>query len=205
VLAIVLTSLLAFASTNVDDLLVLLLLFGQGRDARAVVLGQYLGFAALVLASLVLSCGALLLRPEWVGFLGAAPLLIGAKALIRLRGRSERPSERAPTAMGVWPIAAVTVANGGDNIAVYGALFARRSPTELAAVLAVLGAMVAVWCVTANWLRQLPGVASALARWGHWIAPVVLVSLGVYIFIAQGTATYVLDSLRHGASRSVGQ
>jgi cadmium resistance protein CadD (predicted permease) len=66
-IGLALAAVLVFVSTNVDDLFVLLLFFGQPRRASEVVLGQYLGFGAIVLASLVASAGALLVRQEWVG------------------------------------------------------------------------------------------------------------------------------------------
>lgn len=186
-------ALLAFASTNIDDLFVLLVLFGQGRRPRTVVVGQYLGFGAIVLVSLVVSAGALALRPEWVGFLGLAPFAIGIKGLVALRGRSSEAATDVAKAIGVLPIAAITFANGGDNIAVYAPLFARRAWTDVALVLAVFAVMVAVWCGVARRLVRLPGVSSTLNRWGHWIAPLVLLllGLGAYIFLAHDTAAFV--------------
>jgi cadmium resistance protein CadD (predicted permease) len=196
-LRLVLASLLAFASTNIDDLFVLLVLFAQGRRARTVVAGQYLGFAAIVLTSLVVSAGALLLRPEWVGLLGIAPFAIGVKGLVALRHRRDRDDEQPSLEIGIWPIAAVTFANGGDNIAVYAPLFARRTWLDLAAMLTVFAMMVAVWCAAAHRLVRLPAVATVLERWGHWIAPFVLCGLGIYIFVSEGAATYVLSWLHH--------
>src|SRR5262249_34131962 len=162
------------------------------RRPRTVVLGQYLGFGAIVLVSLIVSVGALALRPEWVGLLGLAPFAIGIKGLVALRGRRSEAATDIGEAIGVLPIAAITLCNGGDNIAVYAPLFARRAWTDIALMLAVFAIMVSVWCGVAYRLVRLPGVSSALNRWGHWIAPLVLLGLGVYIFIAHDTAAFVL-------------
>lgn len=75
----------------------------------------------------------------------------------------------------------VTIANGGDNIAVYVPLFARRSILELATMGATFFVLVAVWCSAAWRVRTLPLVARVLDRWGHVLAPIVLIGLGVYI------------------------
>jgi cadmium resistance protein CadD (predicted permease) len=188
--SLVLTALLAFVATNVDDLFLLLVLYGQSRF-RTLVAGQYIGFVAIVVASWVISRGALLLRREWIGLLGVAPFAIGLKGLLSLRRRD--PSDPPDTAkMGVWPIAAVTIADGGDNLAVYAPLFARRTWSELAPILVVFAVMVPIWCALAARLARLPGLASTLQRWGYWVAPLVLLGLGVYIFIAEGTAAYLL-------------
>jgi cadmium resistance protein CadD (predicted permease) len=191
-LATTLAALMAFVSTNIDDLFVLLFLCAQGRRARTVILGQYVGFSALVIVSLAVSAGALLLRREWVGFLGLAPFAIGIKGLLAMGGRDRQEPKPAEMAIGIGSIAAVTFANGGDNIAVYAPLFARRSGTELAITLGVFGLMLAVWCALAYRLVRLPGVSSALDRWGHWLAPFVLLVLGVYIFVGEGTAAHLL-------------
>ena len=54
VLAAAVTAAAAFAATNMDDLFVLMLLFGQARGAderRKIVLGQFLGVALLTAVS----------------------------------------------------------------------------------------------------------------------------------------------------------
>lgn len=192
-IALIIATVLAFAATNLDDLFVLLVLFGRGRRFGTVVLGQYLGFGAIVLVSLFVSAGARLVEPKWVGFLGVAPLAIGIKGLLALRhrGRKTAPS-RAARATAVLPIAAITFAGGGDNIPVYGPLFARRPLNDLALMLVVFGVLVALWCAVAYRFVRLPMVSSALDRWGHLLAPVVLVGLGIYIFVDAGTAAAAL-------------
>ncbi|HEU4323694.1 MAG TPA: hypothetical protein VFS21_11145 [Roseiflexaceae bacterium] len=61
----VLTAVVAFASTNIDDIFVLMLFYGQLSPTfrrRHVVAGQYLGFLALVAISTLGSPGAQRLR-----------------------------------------------------------------------------------------------------------------------------------------------
>ena len=50
--------LIAFAGTNIDDIIILLLFFSQvdaNLRRRHIVFGQYLGFTAIILASLQVS------------------------------------------------------------------------------------------------------------------------------------------------------
>jgi cadmium resistance protein CadD (predicted permease) len=187
--SLVLAALVAFVATNIDDLFLLVLIYGQSR-MRDVVVGQYVGFVAIVVASWVVSRGALLLRKEWVGLLGVAPVAIGFKGLVSLRLREES-TPGVPANLGMWSIAAVTIASGGDNVAVWAPLFAGRSASELATMLVVFAVMVPVWCFAAARLTGLPGLASALDRWGQRLAPLVLIALGIYVFIAEGTAAYL--------------
>lgn len=188
---LVLAATLAFVSTNVDDLFVLLVLHGQRMRPASIVVGQYVGFGAIVAVSLVVAAGALLLRPEWVGFLGLAPIAVGVKMLLAARGRDREPARPASAARGALAVAAVTFANGGDNVAVYVPLFARRGWGETAAILAVFAVMVGVWCLLAGRLARMPLVAPVLDRWGHRIAPMVLMALGVYLFVSEGAVACI--------------
>ena len=72
----VLTGIVSFAATNVDDIFILMLFFSQTSEAFRnwhVVVGQYLGFAALVALSILGSLGVLIVPEEWIGLLGLVP------------------------------------------------------------------------------------------------------------------------------------
>src|SRR6266851_9979777 len=86
-----------FASTNVDDLLVLIAFFALPRcRARDVVIGQYLGIGALIVVSVVLSLISLVLSPAYVGLLGVLPMLIGIQKLFELRRGGNGEAAPAP-------------------------------------------------------------------------------------------------------------
>jgi Cadmium resistance transporter len=73
-----------FAVTNIDDLLVLAVFFGQAGGSRAaavrVLLGQYLGFAGILIVSVIGALGAGLLPESVISYLGLLPLLLGLRA-----------------------------------------------------------------------------------------------------------------------------
>jgi cadmium resistance protein CadD (predicted permease) len=63
-----------YASTNVDDLLVLAVFFANPRvRVSAVIAGRYVGLAALVLGSAAAALLALAIPPEWIALLGFVP------------------------------------------------------------------------------------------------------------------------------------
>jgi cadmium resistance protein CadD (predicted permease) len=183
-----------FAVTNVDDLVLLALFFGRGAGRRgaaaSVVVGQYLGFAGTLLASLAGALGAGLLPDTVIPCLGLLPLLLGVRAawqVWRERGAADddRPADRtaAPT---VLAVAAVTFANGGDNIGVYVPVFATAGTGGLIVFTAVFLVLVAVWCAAGRFLATRPAIARALARRGHVVLPVVLIGIGVLILVDGG-------------------
>jgi cadmium resistance protein CadD (predicted permease) len=183
-----LTAAAVFAGTNVDDLVVLTLLFiaartGAGAPARAVWLGQYLGIGALVAVSAAAAAGLTLLPDSWIRFLGLVPLALGVLGALRAwRGRGGG-DEGAPIAGGVWAVAGVTIANGGDNIAVYTPLLRTAGLGDAAVMVAVFAVLVAVWCAAAGWLGGHRRVVSAVSAAGPWLTPVVFVTLGVVILL----------------------
>ncbi|MFC4949239.1 cadmium resistance transporter [Pseudonocardia sp. GCM10023141] len=76
-----------FAVTNIDGIAVLALFFGQAANRRGVprgVIGQYLGFAAILAAAILGALGAGLLSETVIPYLGLVPLVLGLRALDRL-------------------------------------------------------------------------------------------------------------------------
>ncbi|KMO27322.1 hypothetical protein VQ02_33415, partial [Methylobacterium variabile] len=85
-----------FASTNIDDIVVLIGFFSDPRyRPHQIVIGQSLGIAALVLASLAGSLLSLVLAPAWLGFLGLVPVALGVHRLLALREEDSDEAEES--------------------------------------------------------------------------------------------------------------
>jgi cadmium resistance protein CadD (predicted permease) len=182
-----------FAATNVDDLFVLLGFFSDGQfRTRHVVSGQYLGISLLVVLSVIAALVRFVIPTAWLGFLGLAPIAIGTGKLWSLgktegKGDETPDHRRANTAFGqVFTVSAVTLANGGDNVAVYTPLFATRSGSDTAVIILVFGAMTALWCTIAHWMVNHRTIGAPIRRYGHRLLPVVLIALGTLIMYQRG-------------------
>jgi cadmium resistance protein CadD (predicted permease) len=180
-----------FAVTNIDDLLVLAVFFGRAAGRRAaawpVVAGQYVGFLGILAASVVGALGAGLLPDAVIPYLGLLPLGLGIRSAWQTwRSRGEDDDEPAVTGAGILQVAAVTFANGGDNIGVYVPVFAVAGAARMALFATVFLLGVAVWCAAGWFLATRPPVARTLSRWGHVILPVVLIGIGLVILIEGG-------------------
>lgn len=183
-----------FAATNIDDLFVLLGFFSDPRfRARNVIVGQCCGLALIVLVSLLSAFIARAILASYIGLLGLVPIAIGAKRLLDLaRGREpesedlvRRRESRAPHQ--TFTVAALTVANSGDNVAIYAPLFAVHRGVETIAFVAIFAVMTALWCALAHWLVHHPIIGVPIRRFGHRLLPIVLVGLGVSIMSSAGT------------------
>ncbi|MCU0536631.1 MAG: cadmium resistance transporter [Hydrococcus sp. Prado102] len=197
------TGISAFIATNLDDIFILLLFFSQVNKLfrhRHIVMGQYLGFATLVLASLPAFVGGMLLPPAWIGVLGIIPIAIGVSQLFNREeddGQSPEIStlNRSKTnsllanlfTPQTYSVATVTFANGGDNLGIYVPLFANCSWSSLAIILSIFFSLVGVWCYTAYRLANIPAIAQTLTRYGSYLVPFVLIALGISILVENHT------------------
>ena len=199
VLTTFLTAILTFIATNIDDIFLLMMFFSQTDHLfrrRHVVAGQYLGFIALVAISLLGFAGRFIMPREFIGLLGLAPIVIGVRKMFekeREIGAPDLTAQKTSSLLGIllppktYNVAAVTFANGGDNIGIYTPLFASLDLPGLILTVTVFLLLVAVWCVLALKLTHQKHVARFLSRYGHRLVPVVLIGLGIFILIENGT------------------
>ncbi|MEW6633301.1 MAG: cadmium resistance transporter [Pseudomonadota bacterium] len=179
-----------FAATDIDDLFVLLSFFADRKfRALQVVAGQYLGFATLVVISLVASLVSLVLAPAYVGLLGLFPILMGLKKLHDAwRGAGDDEMDAPAAGLGnVFAVATVTIANGGDNIGIYTPLFATSTRAEIGIIIAVFAVMVAIWLAFSHWLVNHPALGAPIRRYGHWLVPFALMAIGFSILLKAGS------------------
>ncbi len=181
-LAIIGKAVVVFAATNIDDILVLTLFFAQKNlKCWHLVVGQYLGLAALIATGLIGFVAGLFIPAKWIGLLGLAPIAIGIKKLIDWKRGSKGETAALTGTASIFAVAAVTFANGGDNIGIYVPLFASSTGLALVVTLLIFGVLLAVWCAFGYFLGRQPAVNRTIGRFGHIIVPFVLIALGAYI------------------------
>ena len=206
----ILQGIAAFAATNLDDIVVLMVFFAQvNANLRPwqIVTGQYLGFGILVLLSLPGYFGGRLVPAQYIGLLGLVPLGISLKMLFApndeaadaVKVLESEASNRFQRSLAFLPphvlqVAAITVANGGDNIGIYVPLFASKNLVGLLIILATFLLLVGVWCYVAGRLVQQSLVSRVLGKYGDRLIPWVLMALGGYILYESGTVAYFSKS-----------
>lgn len=189
-----------FASTNVDDLMLLAAFFADPSiETKTVVAGQFFGIGTLVIASAVAGGAAVLIPDTYIALLGIVPLALGVQRLwllwVKRRlsaqiGQGQWNDVRAPVEAAypthrnglsqLFAVAGVTVSNGGDNLGVYIPLFA-TAPRTIPLYVAVFAGMTALWCLAAHALVNNPIIGQHVRRLGAVVLPFVLVALGFWI------------------------
>ncbi|MBB5873872.1 cadmium resistance protein CadD (predicted permease) [Allocatelliglobosispora scoriae] len=195
-LGTVATAIGVFAGTNIDDLIVLTVLFLAARATGRprpwqIWVGQATGIALLVTASAAMALGLAAIPDEWVGLLGLVPLGLGIWGFVQVfRGGDE--AEPPVVAAGALAVAGLTVANGADNIAVYAPVFRTLGLTGTLLTIGVFALLVAVWCAAGSWLGSHRAVVAVMRRHGHWLVPAVFVAIGVVIILESGVLARLL-------------
>jgi cadmium resistance protein CadD (predicted permease) len=184
-----------FFGTNLDDLIVVAVLnassFANGRPKTwQIWTGQYIGVAALVVVSLLAALGLTLLPNNRTWLLGLVPLTLGVyKLFVAVRAHSSGAPRSTAAATGLASVTAVTLANGGDNIAAYTPVFRTSSAGDIAVIAVVFALGVALWCAAGSWLASHRKVTQPIERWGHWVVPAMFILIGLSIFYKGGGAS----------------
>jgi cadmium resistance protein CadD (predicted permease) len=194
--AIILATVGAFIATDVDDMVVLAILFLGYRTSgvpqpRQIVLGQYMGFAVLVGISGGAALGLALVSLRWVGLLGLVPLSLGVHGLWSARrGGDDQPSLPSLRLFrgrsGPFAIAAATISAGGDNISVYTPLLRTLGWPASALAVPVLFVMLGVWCAIGAAIGTNDSVVAGLSRLGHILVPILYICIGVLLLVDTG-------------------
>ena len=194
ILTSVLQAIGLFAATNIDDIIVLSLFFARGAGQRGttarILAGQYLGFAGILVAAILVTIGAgAFLPPAAIPYFGLIPLGLGLWAAWeawRGDGDDDDEAKVAGKKVGVGTVAGVTFANGGDNIGVYTPVFLSVEPLAVVAYCVIFLALVAVLVALAKFVATRPPIAEVLERFEHILFPIVLIGLGIVILVSGG-------------------
>ena len=169
---------LAFVGTNLDDIVVLSFLFvsAEKSEYKKIVAGQFLGIWLLTGISVCAAFGLQLLSPEIARYLGIVPIIAAIMYLMKYE-----KEETQNLSLSVWSVTGLTLANGGDNIGVYTALFGTSSADLQIIAAIVFTVMTGLWCSLGYLTTKLPRLKTVVSNHSRLIVPIVLILLGLKI------------------------
>lgn len=183
---------LVFAATNIDDIVLLSVFFAAAMAIPAIdrpsssvatiTAGQFLGIGFLVGASLIASSISLVIPAFYIRFLGLLPLGLGIYQL--LPGNNDGATPPLSKVITVTGVTTITIANGGDNFAVYVPLFATQTLKEITITVVIFGIMTATWLFIAYGLVRHPYPGNYIQRFAPRLFPFILIGLGIFILLA---------------------
>ncbi len=195
ILITIIIALSAFVATNLDDIFILMSFFVlDDNKIINVILGQYLGFVILLIFSFLCYNFKFLLHENYIAILGFFPIIIGIKYFWNYRTdiynismvekRFGPVNNNAETVIKgsalkkTLHVVAVTVANGGDNIAVYIPLFLTLDTFQLGITTLIFLTMLGVWCALGYKMVSNKIFGEKIRVYGHVILPSVLILIG---------------------------
>lgn len=177
----------AFISTNLDDLFILMAYFSKKTfSKKEVVVGQYLGLLSLILISSSAYFFQLFLPENLIALLGFIPIAIGVKNIYELFRKDTVQTDIVKSSkdrFNFLQVALVTFTNGGDNIGVYTPLFAGMGALEISWAIVVFMIMTGLWCLISYKMVETQVIGTKLKKYGHIILPFVLIVIGILIIV----------------------
>lgn len=187
-IASVFTSVIAYISTNIDDIFIIMILLAQtaGSSKRQLVAGHFLGVGIITAVSMLGAFGLQNLPLKYVGILGLVPIGLGIKAWLDHKKESDDDGALDAQSVSLLSMAMITLGNSADNVGVYIPLLVGFSGVERIGAVVVFTAMTALWVFLANALAEFPKVKTAVDKYKHIVIPVVFILLGIYIILDSG-------------------
>ena len=186
----------SFIATNLDNLLLLVVLQGSNAGQPLPVLAGYLGAALLVVlvSALGVAIGQVL-DAGMVGYLGLVPLLLGLRMLYQAWRAGGHPEEGVDdlAGRGAAGIFAGTLmlmlGNSGDSLAILLPLLAEtgRSGQWVLGGSYLVAAL--LWAGLARKIAGQRALALRIERRGEKIVPWIMIGVGLYILLDTATDT----------------
>ncbi|AWK49585.1 quaternary ammonium transporter [Clostridium beijerinckii] len=218
----IITAFVSFASTNIDDIFILMLFFTQVDKVMKrthIVIGQYLGIGVLTLISIIGALGLSAIPQEYVGLLGLIPIYLGIKEYSNYKkgsnnenidqqelenGENSKIEETTVVQKdsvitfinpSIIKVFSVTLANGGDNIGIYTPLFTGMNLVDILVTVIIFMILISLWCFIALKLAEHPFVHINIEKYNHIFVPIIFIGLGLFILMENGTISYICKKL----------
>lgn len=196
----VLTMIVTYLATSIDEIPILFLLYTRARregKQKQITLSYFLGTYLLTGLGLLGARGLLLLPQRWlIGFIGLVPLFLGVKLL--LKGEEEEQTEtlmkRFPTL--VLQVFMITLAFGLDDLGVYIPLFTTFEGLEIIFMLILVFLGTAVLCTVSYRLANVDILTEFIEKKERYINGSVFVLLSIYVMFECDTITYLMGLFR---------
>lgn len=178
----------SFVATNIDNLALLVgWLVSKQVAVSRIFTGYMTGMFILLLLSIIISFVSFVVPLSYLGFFGVIPVLLGFIMLLRLIRGGEESNGQPGVKAAFVAIALTQVANGVDTVLVFSPLLV-DSRTEIDYTIAAAFLVIAVlWFRFAQLLCYHASRLEVITKIGRWIAPLVMIAVGLYIL--DNTAT----------------
>ena len=198
----ILSAIGVYISTNIDYLIILIILFAQlsqNKQKWHIYARQYLGRGLLVGTSLIADYVVNFVPEAWmVELLGLIPIYLGIRFAIVGEGEEEEEQiierlEQSKENQLFWIVALLSIASDGDNLGIYIPYFASLDWSQTLVALIVFTIGIIIFCELSRRLSSIPLISETIEKYERIIVPLVFIPLGLYIMYENGTIETFLN------------
>jgi cadmium resistance protein CadD (predicted permease) len=174
----------AYAATNLDNLLIMASLGANPASRRNVILGFVAASIAVLMIASLASFIENLVPARLLGYIGFVPISIGVYLLF-----SNKASAGGETnSVAAWPaIAVLLFANSGDTVFALGPLFAESGDDARIGLATGFTLISGLWLLLILTVSSKVAESATLSRLGHRLAPWMMIIVGLYILADTAT------------------
>lgn len=175
----------AFVATNLDNLVLLVSLFGRYSDRRyEVIVGYLVGVLIIAAATYYVGKLAGAAPIKYLGLLGIIPVLIGLVEIFRLfrnKGVVHDPVMPGVGSTAVVATLATQLSNSADTIVTFSVMFSDSNDLGDQLVLASFVGMALLFVLIAYLALRHPWLSRPIQLYGHYLTPLILITVGMYV------------------------
>ena len=209
----------SFVITNIDDMFVLVTFFAEASTSKTmtplrIIVGQYIGFTAIITISMVGFGVSLVLPSEPIGVLGLLPILLGLWNLFQLlfpnkveeaEETEEAEKSNIASMKSILKVSIITVMNGGDNIGTYIPLFSQAKGAEIAVYVVIFYILLGVWCLVAYLVMKQRHILHVAQKYANVVVPFLYIGLGIFIIVKSSCYPWSIERIDDSISSHPGK
>lgn len=179
---IIFISIIAFVSSNIDDIMLLTLLYAQSKnryECKNILIGQYVGIFTLVSISLIISTILVKSTDIPINWLGIVPIALAIKEMMQ----KETATDHTTIKITFLQVAMLTIASGTDNIGVYVPIISQQSSKETFIFCIIFALMIPLWSLLGYLIGHIPVVQKTIRKHEHLIIILIYLLLGIWILV----------------------
>ena len=200
VLITILTAVITFIATGIDELFVLTIIFvcvKNNKAIRSVYIGQQIAMIVLLVISVLAVFGISIVTQKWVGILGLLPIIQGLGMLINGDEGDDKDEEvisktRRYKSL-TLSVAVIAIAGGGEELAIYIPYFASLSTSSLIVTLITFNALVPIWCMFCRKISSLKQIQEVVSKFERILLPIVFIGLGIFVLVDNNTISSIIS------------
>ena len=197
---VIFTSIILYASTAVDLVVILMLLFSKypgSKNRRSIFIGQFIGSYILILISLFFALILNYVPQKWLlGLLGLIPIGFGIRYLLDNDDEAAEASikiEQRQSKSLIGTVILLTVAScGSDNLGLFIPYFVSLTPAQIGVTLIIFTIGIFLLVLLGDKCARIKLIRKTLDKFGNIIMAVVYIGLGLMIILESETIQHLI-------------